>query len=137
MKRKSISKTTRQKVLDKYGGHCAYCGKELNLKTLRVDHLHPHYRGGEDSFENYMPACYQCNFYKSTLLLEEFREQMSTLHERISKPFIARLGLDYGIIKIEPFDGKFYNNILLFVDNFSEFNSKMYVVRAPSVVFFD
>jgi gp26 len=33
---------------------------------------------------------------------------MSTLHERIAKPFIARLGLDYGIIKIEPFDGKFY-----------------------------
>ena len=48
MKRKSISKTTRQKVLDKYGGHCAYCGKELDLKTLRVDHLHPHYLGGED-----------------------------------------------------------------------------------------
>lgn len=108
MKRKSISKATRQKVLDKYGGHCAYCGKVLDLKTLRVDHLHPHYRGGEDSFENYMPACYQCNFYKSTFMLEEFREQMSTLHERITKPFIARLGLDYGIIKIEPFDGKFY-----------------------------
>lgn len=108
MKRKSISKATRQKVLDKYGGHCAYCGKELDLKTLRVDHLHPHYRGGEDSFDNYMPACYQCNFYKSTFLLEEFREEMSTLHERITKPFIARLGLDYGIIKIEPFDGKFY-----------------------------
>ena len=68
MKRKSISKAMRQKVLDKYGGRCAYCGKELDLKTLRVDHLHPHYRGGEDSFENYMPACYQCNFYKSTFL---------------------------------------------------------------------
>lgn len=108
LKRKSISKATRQKVLDKYGGHCAYCGKELDLKTLRVDHLHPHYRGGEDSFENYMPACYQCNFYKSTFLLDEFREQMSTLHERISKPFIARLGLDYGIIEIKPFNGKFY-----------------------------
>ena len=58
MKRKSISKAMRQKVLDKYGGHCAYCGKVLDLKTLRVDHLHPHYRGGEDSFENYMPAVY-------------------------------------------------------------------------------
>ena len=108
MKRKSISKKTRQRVLDKYDGHCAYCGKELDLKTLRVDHLHPHYRGGEDNFDNYMPACYQCNFYKSTLLLEGFREQMMTLHERISKPFIARLGLDYGIIEIKPFDGKFY-----------------------------
>lgn len=33
---------------------------------------------------------------------------MSTLHERIIKPFIVRLGLDYGIIEIKPFDGKFY-----------------------------
>ena len=108
MKRKSISKTTRQNVLDKYDGHCAYCGKVLDLKTLRVDHLHPHSLGGEDSFENYMPARYKCNFYKSTLSLDEFREQLMTLHERISKPFIARLGLDYGIIGIKPFNGKFY-----------------------------
>lgn len=108
MKRKSISRTTRQKVLDKYGGHCAYCGKKLDLKTLRVDHLHPHYLGGEDGFDNYMPTCYQCNFYKSTLSLEKFREQLGTLHERIAKPFIVRLGQDYGIVKIEPFAGKFY-----------------------------
>lgn len=33
---------------------------------------------------------------------------MMTLHERISKPFIARFGLDYGVIEIKPFDGKFY-----------------------------
>lgn len=108
MKRKSIPKSVRQKVLDKYGGHCAYCGKELDLKTLRVDHLHPHYLGGEDTFENYMPSCYQCNFYKSTLSLEKFRGQILTLHERIAKPFIARLGMDYGIIEIKPFNGKFY-----------------------------
>jgi len=107
-RRKSISKTTRQKVLDKYDGHCAYCGKILDLKTLRVDHLHPRYLGGEDSFENYMPACYKCNFYKSTFSLDDFREQLMTLHERISQPFIARLGLDYGIIEIKPFNGKFY-----------------------------
>ena len=56
MKRKSISKATRQKVLDKYEGHCAYCGKVLDLKTLRVDHLHPHYLGGEDNFEK-LYAC--------------------------------------------------------------------------------
>ena len=55
-----------------------------------------------------MPACYKCNFYKSTLKLEQFREQMLTLHERIEKPFIARLGISYGILKLEPFSGKFY-----------------------------
>ena len=108
MKRKSISKATRKKVLDKYGGHCAYCGKELDLKSLRVDHLHPHHLGGADSIDNYMPACYKCNFYKSTLSPDKFREQLSTLHTRITKPFIARLGMDYGIVKIKPFKGKFF-----------------------------
>ena len=107
-KRKSISKKTREAVLSKYDGHCAYCGKDLDLKSLRVDHLHPHYLGGEDTLDNYMPACYKCNFYKSTLKLDQFREQMLTLHERIEKPFIARLGIDYGILKLEPFSGKFY-----------------------------
>jgi 5-methylcytosine-specific restriction endonuclease McrA len=108
LKRKNVSKSVRQKVLDKYGGRCAYCGKELDLKTLRVDHLYPHYLGGEDAIENYMPACYQCNFYKSTLPIEKFREQISTLHERIAKPFITRLGIDFGIVEIKPFNGKFY-----------------------------
>lgn len=108
MKRKSISKKTRELILSKYNSHCAYCGKKLDLTTLRVDHLHPHYLGGEDSFDNYMPACRQCNFYKSTLSLEKFREQMKSIHERVAKPFIARLAIDYGIVEIKPFDGKFY-----------------------------
>lgn len=107
-KRKSISKKVRETVLKKYDGRCAYCGKEIDIKSLRVDHLIPFYNGGEDTLDNYMPACYKCNFYKSSLTLEQFREQMLTLHERIEKPFIARLGVDYGIVKIEPFPGNFY-----------------------------
>ncbi|NQL70541.1 HNH endonuclease [Streptococcus suis] len=106
--RKSISKKMRQQVLSKYNNHCAYCGKVLDLKSLRVDHLHPHYRGGEDHIDNYMPACYQCNFYKSTHTLDDFREKLLSLHERVAQPFIARLGMQYGIVVIKQFDGKFY-----------------------------
>ena len=68
-KRKSISKKTRGAVLSKYDGHCAYCGKDLDLKSLRVDHLHPHYLGGEDTLDNYMPACYKCNFKLLAILV--------------------------------------------------------------------
>lgn len=39
--KKIYIKKTREIVLAKYGGHCAYCGKLLDLKSLRVDHLHP------------------------------------------------------------------------------------------------
>lgn len=106
--RKNIPKNIRVQVLKKYDGHCAYCGKTLDLKLLRVDHLHPHYLGGEDHIDNYMPACYQCNFYKSTHTIEDFREKLLSLHERIAQPFIARLGMQYGIVSITKFDGRFY-----------------------------
>lgn len=34
-------KIHRQSVLDKYNGHCAYCGYQLTLKTMQVDHKIP------------------------------------------------------------------------------------------------
>lgn len=108
VKRKAISKTTRQLVLEKYDCHCAYCGKTIDIKTLRVDHLIPFRNGGDDDISNFMPACQSCNFYKSTLSIEKFREQLMSVHERIMKPFISRLGADYGIVEIKPFDGVFY-----------------------------
>lgn len=107
-KRKKISPQMRQVVLDKYGGHCAYCGKEIDLKSLRVDHIEPFYLGGKDELANFNPSCCDCNFYKSTFSVEDFRKNLMSLHERIMKPFISRLGADYGIVQIKPFDGQFY-----------------------------
>ena len=31
----------RQDVLEKYNNHCAYCGKEIDLKSMQVDHKQP------------------------------------------------------------------------------------------------
>ena len=36
-----------------------------------------------DAIENLLPACWDCNFYKSTFSLEKFRAYMKTLHERM------------------------------------------------------
>lgn len=38
-KRKTINKKTRKLVFNKYNGHCAYCGCELTMKTMQVDHI--------------------------------------------------------------------------------------------------
>ncbi len=35
-----MTKTDRQKIFDKYGGKCAYCGCELQ-KGWHVDHVEP------------------------------------------------------------------------------------------------
>ena len=41
---KTISKKTREQVYNKYYGHCAYCGKEIQYKDMQLDHLIPRQR---------------------------------------------------------------------------------------------
>lgn len=81
-KRRRIPKAERREVYEKYGGHCAYCGKHLDISEMQVDHLIPmdfYYaydaQGIDlDTMENYMPACRSCNNYKHTLTIDQFRE---------------------------------------------------------------
>ena len=40
-KRRTLTKREREEVLKKYDGHCAYCGAEITLKQMQVDHLIP------------------------------------------------------------------------------------------------
>jgi hypothetical protein len=75
---------------------------------MQVDHIAPQRLGGSDEFDNLNPSCRSCNHYKRANSLEGFRRLLLTLHERIMKNYINRVGLDYGIIEIKPFDGEFY-----------------------------
>jgi len=111
-------------VWHKYHEHCAYCGKTIEYKEMEVDHKFPrrlawmfknpakvaqyHLSGTVDDFENLMPSCRRCNHYKRSYLLEGFRKLMKTLHKRIMQNYICKVAHDYGIIKIEPWDGIFY-----------------------------
>lgn len=108
MKRKAISKSTREEVHKKYKGHCAYCGCNLEYKDMQVDHLIAKRVGGKDEIENYMPSCRMCNFYKDTLSVEEFRENIKTVSERLEKEFIYRLAKKYGVVEEKEVDIKFY-----------------------------
>ena len=97
-----MKKSDRQKVFDKYGGKCAYCGSEL-VKGWHVDELLPVVRcerflkdeNGKRIWcevkrvwktekylqyperlhiDNQNPACASCNILKSSLPLESFRK---------------------------------------------------------------
>ena len=107
-RRKALSKEMRAQVYAMYGGHCAYCGKKIEIRKMQVDHIHPIHRGGVNETSNYRPACRQCNFYKSTLTIEDFREQLSTIPKRLEKQFILRLALAYGLIEFTGEPVKFY-----------------------------
>ena len=95
----AISKKIRQAVYDKYGGHCAYCGREIAYKDMQVDHIHPQYRGGKDDMDNLNPACRMCNFRKGTFELEDFRNQITQQAETLCKTFQGRMSLAYGLIE--------------------------------------
>ena len=117
----------RQQIYLRYNGHCSYCGKAIEYKDMQVDHAFPKYidkmlklgynfsddvmKQKPDNIEhidNLMPSCRRCNFYKSGCTIEYLRRQILTIHERVSKPFISKVAIDYSIIEVKPFDGKFY-----------------------------
>ena len=118
----------RRTVYDKYEGHCAYCGKEIALEEMQIDHIWPKasaaYIGtnhkysnlwavgeptnGINHISNLNPSCRRCNHYKRDNYLEGFRHQLQTLHERIQKQYIDKVAIDYGIITVQPWDGVFY-----------------------------
>lgn len=90
--------------------HCAYCGCELEYKDMQVDHIDSVYTHCDYAKEktlseineddNLMPTCRQCNLYKSTFDLEEFRNRLtSVMMENLQKTFQYRLALKYGLIE--------------------------------------
>lgn len=60
----------RQRILNKSGGICAHCGKELTLKTFTVDHYIPKSKGGSGSMVNLIPLCSKCNLEKDNKIYE-------------------------------------------------------------------
>jgi len=110
-----MKKELREKVYKKFNGHCAYCGQKIAYKNMQVDHKKPlcHFYSDPylylaNSFGNLMPSCRLCNHYKRAESLESFRIKMKSLHERIQKIYIAKVAIDYRIIRLIPWNGIFY-----------------------------
>lgn len=61
----------RIKLLQDYGGVCFYCKEKLTVKTTTIDHFVPLAKGGAHSYENFRPACDDCNKKKADAILDE------------------------------------------------------------------
>ena len=64
-----IAPHLRQRVYDRDGRACVECGGRL---ALALDHIIPHSRGGEDTYENLQTMCRSCNSAKGARSPEEW-----------------------------------------------------------------
>ena len=75
----SFSLIKRNKIYSKTNGRCNYCAIDLRTDTFVksasfvVDHIYPVFYGGDNSIENLVPSCRDCNNIKRAGTLEEFR----------------------------------------------------------------
>jgi 5-methylcytosine-specific restriction endonuclease McrA len=122
-----MTKKERQIVFDKYNGKCAYCGCDLQ-QGWHVDHIQAIRRNdsdesiermnkirttplvrGQNSIENYNPACRQCNIWKSTYNIEQFRKEVSEQIKRLNDYNANyRNAKRYGLIIETNIEVKFY-----------------------------
>jgi len=109
----AISKQTRLTVWLKYYKHCAYCGSEIEYKSMQVDHIKAKILGGSDDISNLNPACFPCNNYKCHSSLEEFRRlTKQMLNDKLQYLFKSKtkmnVAINFGAIELKQWDGIFY-----------------------------
>lgn len=113
-------KVDRQKVFNKYGGRCAYCGVIIVIDKMHIDHIRPKhnfYNGRIDKVPNYHhndfinlnPSCATCNITKHTMTLQEFREHIENRIKQLNKNnSVYRFAKRYNLIIEKPRKIKFY-----------------------------
>lgn len=122
--------TRRQKVYQKYGGRCAYTGKQLH-DDWQIDHVEAVRRNWwtnsamfpeNHNIENMLPAQKIVNHYKHSMGLEDFRRFMMGFHLRLArhpknpkteksakrKAYMMELARLFDITPDKPFSCKFY-----------------------------
>lgn len=114
-----MKKADRQKVFEKYGGRCAYCGCELT-KGWHTDHLEPCRRlwkwewengmrirkdagfsnPSANHIDNYMPSCPSCNINKHSDTLEQFRDNIAKYLQSLNLRFVQyKMAKKYGLVE--------------------------------------
>lgn len=98
-RRKRFSAAEREAVYKKMGGHCAYCGQEITLREMQIDHVIPIKQSGLNTMDNLLPACRSCNHYKDTMTVERFRAMLERELEILEKNSVAyRNAVRFGLV---------------------------------------
>ena len=122
-------KSKRIEVYNKYNGKCAYCGSDINVRQMQVDHIIPklnfikhvtnkfripsflRHLTFEDMnhIDNLNPSCGVCNKWKSAHDLELFRSEIEAQVKRLNEYSASyRMAKRYGLINENEIKIKFY-----------------------------
>ena len=84
-KRQPLSKTARFEVFKRDGFRCQYCGQCPPAVVLEIDHVVALKRGGQDSPDNLITACFDCNRGKGVRDLQVAPETVAEKAEQIKE----------------------------------------------------
>jgi hypothetical protein len=68
---RTACKSLRDRVIERDGKKCRYCGRELPDKEIYLDHVIPYSLGGLTEYGNLVVACFHCNSKKAGKLLAD------------------------------------------------------------------
>jgi hypothetical protein len=84
--RKPISKKLRFEVFKRDGFTCQYCGAVPPTVVLEPDHINPVCNGGDNSMDNLITSCFNCNRGKAgiplTVIPKSLADKAAEIRER-------------------------------------------------------
>lgn len=95
----------RRAVWNKYGGRCAYCGAEIELRKCHMDAYYPD-KGLIQS--NMMPACDSCYGHKKGKTPAEFQAYIESCMNSVKKNHLYKTAKRYGMVIESPRGVSFY-----------------------------
>jgi hypothetical protein len=97
----------RSGVLKRDQFTCQFCNKALTPSMITLEHLLPRSRGGNNSWQNCVCACFPCNNRKGNRTLEEAGMRL------LSKPAVPLLSIanEYRAISYKHDSWRYYLNI--------------------------
>lgn len=98
-------RTLRRSIWGKYGGRCAYCGAEIELRKCHMDAYYPD-RGLVP--DNMMPACDSCYGHKHGKTPAQFQAYIESCMESVRRNYLYKTAKRYGMVTESPTGVTFY-----------------------------
>ena len=78
---------TRKTIFERDDGRCCYCGNDLTMSSMTLEHVYPESKGGLSDWANLRACCSPCNSEKGDKLLSELGW---VLRKRVGIPTLSK-----------------------------------------------